>query len=309
MLQNFGTVSLQIIVLLILMLLGILCRKVNFLNKDTVKKLADIMLYIVTPCVIVKSFQRPFDTALLRGFLISGAAAIGSQVMAIILAVLLFRGKDLQRQKVLRFGTVFSNCGFMSIPLLEAILGEEGVFYGAAYLAVFNILAWTVGVVFMSSSGKGSIKAKTILLHPGILSVVLGLIFFFFSVKLPQILYKPIEYMSFLNTPVPMLVIGYYIAEVKIKTVLRHFDEWLLYFLRLIVLPLGLLGVMVLFGIRGNVLVASVISASAPVATMSTMFAAKYDADAVFSAQTVSVSTLMSLVTMTLTVGLAMYLQ
>ena len=311
MLRNFQTVSVQICVMLILMLVGMLCRRLRFLDRETVKKLADLMLYIVTPCVIIKSFCRPFDRTLLAGFLTCGGAALAIHGVSILLALLVFRerrGKegDGKRTKVLRFGTVFSNCGFMSIPLLDAILGEEGVFYGAAYLAVFNILVWTVGVL-MVNAGKGKVRLKTILLHPAILSVVVGLALFFSPVSLPEIVYQPVEYLSFLNTPVPMLIIGYYIAEVQWKSVFRRADEWLLYLLRLIVLPLLSLAALVALGVRGNALTASILCAAAPIATISTMFAAKYDGDAVFSARTVSVSTVLSLVTMTGIVGLSMY--
>lgn len=302
--QAFQTVGGQVFLMLLLMLLGLLCRKVGFLGEGGAKNLADIMLYIVTPCVVLQAFDRPFDRALLTGFLIAAAAALCVHFLAILLGMLLFRGGDPDRTKILRFALIFGNCGFFSIPVLEAVLGSEGVFYGAAYLAVFNSVVWTYGLWYMSR-GSEKIRLRTILLHPGILCVAAGLLLFFSPFSLPTVLAKPIGLLAGLNTPVPMLVIGYYLAGISFRTVLRKTDEWLLYAGKLLILPLCAMGVLYLCGVRGTLLTAITVSSAAPCATICTMFAAKYGGDTSFSAQTVSISTILSLLTITLLVGIS----
>ena len=309
MLQNFTTVGFQVAVMLLLMGLGFLCRKVKFLGDQSVKDLSDVMLYIVTPCVVLKAFDRPFEGELLRGFLIAAAAAVGAHLLSFALGRLFFRGGEESRRKVLRFALIFVNSGFFSIPVLEAVLGDEGVFYGAAYLGVFNLLVWTYGLWDMSR-GSAEVSAIKILTHPGILCVAVGLVLFFTPVSLPGILAKPVELLAGLNTPVPMLIIGYYIAGIDRKTALRRADEWLLYFLRLVAVPAIDMGVLFLLGVRGPLLTAATISAAAPCATICTMFCAKYgsEEESCFSAQTVAVSTLLSAITITGLTSLAMWL-
>ena len=56
-------------------------------------------------------------------------------------------GKD---TAIERFSSVYSNCGFMGIPLVNAMFGSEGVFYLTAFITVFNILAWTHGIIIIS---------------------------------------------------------------------------------------------------------------------------------------------------------------
>lgn len=110
--------------------------------------------------VIVQSFMRRFDPSMLRGLLAAGAAALAVHVVSILIAHLVFRDKDEARRRVLRFCTVFSNAGYMALPLQSALLGETGVFYGAAYVAVFNLVLWSYGLVTMSGEKTG-LSAKS----------------------------------------------------------------------------------------------------------------------------------------------------
>jgi len=306
MLQSLQTVGLQVLILFVLMAVGFTARKVKILTPEGIKSITELMLYVVTPCLFINSFQQEYDPTLIKGFFIAAAAAVVCHVVAIALAILLIRDKDKARRSVFRFGIVFSNCGYMSLPLQQALLGKEAVFYGASYIAAFNIFLWTYGLALMCN-GKERISVKKAIVNPGTLSVMVGLLLFFLGVDLPDIIGKPIEYLAALNTPLPMMIIGYHIASLNFKTVLRSKGEYIMLVTRLIVMPLLMLAVLFLVGIRGTLLVSCVISASAPVAAMGTMYASKYGGAAELSASCVAVSTLLSVVTMTLIVGVASF--
>ena len=110
-----------------------------------------------------------------------------------------------------------------------------------------------------------------------------------------------------LNAPVPMLIIGFYLAAMDWRTVLRRPNEYPMLALRLLIVPALVLGVLWLCRVRGILLIANVVCISAPVATMCTMFATKYEVDPTLSAGMVAVSTLLSILTMTLVVGFARF--
>lgn len=307
MIESFLVVGQQILILFILIAIGFTGAKLKFITKDGVSSITDIMLYIVTPCVIINAFQKDFDFSLLGGFFKSFLAAIAAHLISIVLSRLFIRSRDEARKKVLQFGVVFSNCGFMSLPLLDTLLGQEGVFYGASYMAVFNLLVWSYGL-FLMDKGNSKLSIKKLILNPGTLPVIIGLIFFFCSYRLPFLIAMPVSYLSALNTPLPMLVIGYYIANLKLSGLFKGADEFAMLFLRLIASPLLLLGLLYALGIRGTLLTACIVSASAPVAASSTMFSVKFHADAKLSAGTVAISTLISIITITLIVGATQYL-
>jgi len=64
------------------------------------------------------------------------------------------------------------------------------------------------------------------------------------------------------------------------------------------------LGVLYLCGMRGTMLIASVVCAAAPVAANTTMFASKYNQDTELSVNMVSLSTVISVVTIPVIVAL-----
>ena len=302
--ENFLTVGTQVLELFILIAVGFLCGKTKMLNEKTVKSVTDIVLYIVCPCVIIENFIRPFDPAMLGGLLTAGAAALVIHIVSAVIAMLVFHDKKPERNRVYRFALIFSNCGYMSLPMQQAILGSDGVFFGAVYIVVFNIVMWTFGV-WLSSGDKKSLSSKKILLNPCIIGMAIGFVIFLTSMPVPEIIEKPIGFLANLNTPLPMMIVGYYLSQTKILDAFKDGKGFICVLFRLIAIPLLAFGGMMLCGIRDTVLITCVIAASAPAAAATTMFAAKFDNDARLSVNLVTLSTLLSVITMPLIVGFA----
>lgn len=302
MLENILTVGQQVIILFILIAIGFLCGKTKLITEQGSKCLNELVLYVVTPCVIIKSFIRPFDSSMLTNILLAAALAIVIHVVSIGIAMLIFRDKNIARKRVYRFSVIFSNCAFMSLPLQQAVLGDDGVFYAAVYIAVFNLVLWSYGVVMMSGDKK-FLSAKKILLNPGIVGVFVGIIIFVCNIQISEIIFEPISYIAALNTPVPMIFIGYYLSKSNILDAFKDAKSYAAIALRLIIIPLITFGTLYLCGIRGTLLVSCVISASAPAAATTTMFAAKFNQDAPLAVNLVTLSTLCSVITMPIIVG------
>ena len=307
MLTSLEFVGSQVLILLIIMCIGFAAAKLRLLTEAGIKSITELMLYIVTPCMLINAFQRQFDMALLRGFLITIVASALIFAIEIVIASLIIKDKDDARRRVLQFAMVFSNCGYMALPLLQALMGSEAVLYGAAYNAVYTVYVWTYGVYLMGG-GSEKISLRKALVNPGIIGVTIGLILFFCSVTLPKLIAQPIEYMASLNTPLPMLIIGFYLSSIDFRKVLSTWNERLMMLMRLVVVPLAALGIMYLCGVRGVPLVATVVCTSAPIASTTTMFATKYDREPILASSCVAVSTLISVVTMTLIVSFAMFI-
>jgi len=307
MLDSLRFVGTQVLILFIIMAVGFVCRKLRLLTEASVKGLTDLMLCVITPCMLLKAFQQPFDRSLLLGFLISAASAAVMYGIEIGLASLLLRDRDDTRRRVLHFGAVFPNCGYMALPLLQELWGSEAVLYGAAFNAAHTFFLWTYGLSLMSG-GRARISVRKALINPGTVSVALGLILFFGSVQLPELIARPIDYLAALNAPVPMLIIGFYLAALDWRSVLHKGNEYLMLVLRLVLVPLLTLGILWLCGVRGVLLISVVVCIGAPVATMCTMFATKYDVDPTLSAGMVAVSTVLSVATMTLIVGFTSFI-
>ena len=302
MFQDFLTVAANVLILFLLMGVGVVCAKTKLLSDASVKALANLVLYIATPCVIIKSCIREFDPSMLYGFLVVVAVAAVNHALLILLVRVVFRDREENRRRVLRCATVFSNAGYMAIPLQQAILGDVGVFYCAAYVIVFNVFLWTYGLAEMS--GESRLSAKKILLNPGVIGVAVGLTLFVLPIPVPELLANGIGHMAALNTPIPMLIVGFYLAHTDLVAALRDGRGWLCITLRLVGMPLVALGGLLLCGVRGDVLTACMICIATPVATACTMFATRFDRDPRLSVNLVSLSTLLSIGTLPLVITL-----
>ena len=337
MLENIILVSKQVGVLFALMAVGFFCNRRRLLNDVAIKGVTELLVLIVTPCVIIHSFiQQTFSPSLLGDLGWALAAAIFAHVVGSVIALVCLRaatsaappeGRDVGREGVLRFAVIFTNAGFMGLPREYAILGADGVFFGAMYVVVFNIVCWTWGVAVMCRGAKVT-NLRSILVNPGTVGVALGLPFFLFSMKLPEVVGRPLEMLADLNTPLAMIMVGWYLAEsgkCKVENEKCKMDGKPFFILhssffifkvgvlRLVVVPMAMIGAFV--GIRACVpalnpvmAVAIVTAASAPVAALTTVIAARYDRDASLATCLVSGTTLLSILTMPPIIGFALWL-
>ncbi|MCR5173182.1 MAG: AEC family transporter, partial [Oscillospiraceae bacterium] len=204
MIANFLNVLTSVVILDLMVLVGYICGRRGMFGEAGEGVLANIVFYVATPCVIVNSFQRPFEISLMNGFLMTCVVSAAIYAGSILLTRLTIRNRDDSTRRVMQYAAVFSNIGFMGIPVAQALYGSEGVFYVSAIMAVFNIISWTYGYSLMSASSS-KISLKKMILNPGVLSLVPAQILFLTSTVLPKILAQPISYFGALNTPLGML--------------------------------------------------------------------------------------------------------
>jgi len=303
----------QICVMFLLMLAGYVFYKKGMITDQGSKELGKILLYLVIPVVVINNFciERTAEKAaeLLQSTVLAGAAMLA----AIVISHIVFGKRD----GISCFSSAFSNAGFIALPLAQALIdtpeSHEGSLYAAVYLAVFNIALWTWGLVNMSGEKK-SINARKIILNPGIIGVVAGLIIFtsplyvnfgeVSGIRLPGVIQDAISAVSALNLPLPMLMVGFYLAKADLLAAFRDGLSFICMAVRLVVFPMVLFAVLRILGVDGNVLIVSVIGASAPVGATTTIFSAKFGRDTELSVRLVSLSTIISMITMPLIVGL-----
>lgn len=311
--DNLITVATQVGILFALMAVGFACRKRGLLTDASIRGIVEILVVIVTPALVLHAFQRPYDPAMLRGLgFVALAAGVGHAV-AIALVSVLIRHRRKPTQNVLRVAAVFSNAGFMGIPLDQAILGDAGVFYGVVYVGVFNIVMWSWGYCTIRNVPARALlgpAAQSMFVNPGTIGLALGLPVFFASYTLPSVLHEPVKCLADLNTPLAMIVIGYYLAGARFGALFTTGAAYVATAFRLLGFPLLMIGALWVLKDRlaldRTMMLALVVSASAPVAALTSMLAAKYDSDVDMSVGIVSGTTLLSILTMPPVIAFAM---
>jgi len=308
LLPNLLVVSRQVAILFALMGAGYCCAKAKLFGESAVKGMTELLVMVVAPCLIVHSFQRPYDPSMLAGLGFAFAISLAVHVAGMVCGHAL-SGGTADSRRTMRFAVIFSNAGFMGIPLEQAVLGNEGVFYGAVYVAVFNMICWSYGVAMMGG-GRNAMSAKGVLANPGLLGIAAALPVFFFSLRLPEVVGTPVKMLADLNTPLAMLIIGYYLAEANFTAVARNARAWCVVFARLVAVPSAVLASLWILAraveMPPRMVAAMVIAASAPVAALTTAFSVKYGRDVPLSVGLVAGSTLLSIATMPPLVAIAL---
>ena len=304
MIDDFLIVAQQVAVLFVLMGFGAVMRKAGFFKENAIDGIVNVLLLVVTPCLIVDVFQRPFDPSMLKGLGLAFLIAVLTHLVLILLAKAVVHHRDEDIRRPLRLAAVFSNAGFMGIPLEQAVLGDVGVFYGIVYVVVFNLFMWSWGLKTMS----GGVNRLKMWVNPGTVGLALGAPFFFLSVKLPAVIGLPLRHMANLNTPLAMIVIGYALAGAEFGKVVRTGAVYVATLVRLVICPLLVIAALYPFRhvLDRNMMLAMTVAASAPVAAMVSMFASKFNRDVDVSVAVVSGTTLLSILTMPVVIAFAM---
>ncbi|MFH0992714.1 MAG: AEC family transporter [bacterium] len=283
----------QIAIMFVFMAIGWILFKTGLLSIQGTRDLSNLLLMVVIPVIIVKSFiviRTPENTS---GFFISFALSLGAIVLSAVIARLVF-GKH---SVVDQFGTAFSNAGFFGIPIVQAFLGDTGVFYIASFVMMTFVFQWTYGVHLFTKE-KTRFKAKKLLANPVLIAFTLALILFFTQVPVPGFLTVPLGMITPLNTPIAMLVLGSYLARGRFRDLFTTKNAYIAVAIRLILIPLLTLALFTLLPRDWNMIrLAVLIPAIAPVGVNVTLFAGLHDQDYGEAVRIVCLSTLLCIAT------------
>lgn len=291
-------INLQI-VLFLLIVAGIVLSRLGIITQAGRKSMTDVLIYFVLPCNIFMSYLGDISGELL---LASGKVliiAFGIQILSYLVSKLLYRTVPVGKKMVMRYGTICSNAGFIGLPVVEQLYGQEGLFLASVALVPLRIFMWSSGLsCFTQVNMKQTVKK--LITHPCIIAVVLGFVMIFTGIELPAALLSTLKYSSSCTTALSMIIIGSILSEVDIKTVLNG-NVLYLAVIRLLVIPaVSLLVLTKVFHESGLNVWVPVLLAAMPVGSTTAILAAKYDGDARFAAKCVFVTSVLSLITLPL---------
>ncbi len=286
------------ITILILILTGYALAKIKMLNGEFRNYLTDFVINFILPCNIIKSFLMEFNGQIMRDCLAVCVVSAVTQVLSLILGKAMYRHTDKMKQPSLQYGTMVSNAGFLGNPIVEGLFGAQGLLYASIYLIPQRIMMWSAGITcFTGSRGKGVLKK--VLTHPCIVAVGIGIVLMVTQLQIPVWLDKPLSLAAGCNTALSLIVIGGILAEVNPRSIV---NKTALYFclIRLIVIPLAVLGSCLCAGFDPLVVKTSTVLAGMPAPLTMAIMASKYGSDEKFAVSLVFLSTILSMITIPL---------
>lgn len=289
-----------ITVLLVLMVIGLVMGRLRFFNADFNRGMNVFLLRVSLPCLIVASMQKPFSQDLAVLGVWAMGVSLGLYAILFVGSLVLFRWSsvDPERKGIYRFIVMFSNVGFMGFPLMEALWGRDAVFLGALFNVNFNLFVFSVGIWLLTKHRSvGQFPWKQLLNNPGLWATILGLILFLSSFSLPSLVFRVVDTVGGLTTPLSMVLIGSMLAQSSLRQAWTGRAVWILSGLRLVVIPLAVWVVLKPWPVPVEVSRLSVLVAAMPAAANASLLAAEYTKQPEVAGQVVFVSTALSFVT------------
>ena len=301
----------KVLILFLLLLAGFIARRLKIFDNTTTRGINNIILKVTLPALTIVSMQMNYNTSLLvesvQLLFISICVYATSFFVALVIPFIL---KPHNGEKgVFQFVIIFSNVAFMGFPVVKSVFGESALFYAAIYNLPFNFLTFTLGVIllmqdrlFSRTSEVGStykISLKQVL-NPGVISVIIGFALFTMNIHLPQVIKEPMELLGNVTIPMSMFVIGAILAQ---NSLTKAFTNWRLYILsglRLLVLPCILWLILRNFIDNKMFLGVIVLICGMPAAASTPILAQAYGGNYETAAQSVFLSTMLSIFTIPL---------
>ncbi|MDF2888358.1 MAG: Auxin Efflux Carrier [Lacrimispora sp.] len=287
----------KIIEMFIILLIGAGAYKARIADEETGSRLTRVLLNIISPCVILLSYQIDFDKERLYGLAVTVILSFASFLIAIAVSKIAVPKNAGPDMAVERMSIVYSNCGFIGIPLIDGILGREGVFYMTAYLTVFNIFIWSHGIMLMSGKSESMKKTVRSLINPSNAAIILGILLFLTGIRLPEIFREPVALIAGMNTPAAMLISGINLAQSDFLGGLKNKRTYIISIAKLIVVPSLTLLLLLAAGADRSISITILTAAACPSGAMSTMFALQYKRNSQYASNLLTITTAMSLIT------------
>lgn len=301
--QMSQTILNQTVIMLILIVVGILCARLKLISTSTNKELSQFVLQVVNPVVIFMSYQKDYETRLVKNLLLTFTLSVLAFAVTLAVAYLVIRKKEDRHTEVERFSAIYSNCAFMGIPLMSALFGDEGVFYLTAFITVFNLVIWTHGVITISGE-KNMKQLVKVFYSPTMIAIALGIITFFLKIRIPAVPAEALGFIGSINTPMAMIVSGVTISATNVPKLLKNVRVYFICLVKLLIIPLVLALAMSPLNIDEKVRMTIIVAVASPPAAMCTLFCLRYNKNSVYASEIFAAGTILSVMTLPVVVNL-----
>ena len=296
MTEYFVLVASQVGTLFLLMAVGYVLARLGHFGHETQSQVTTLLLSVVTPCLIVDTLQISPTPELVRVMGQCLGLSLLTYLASALLICFLFRREEPGTGKVLRFGSIYGNTGFMGIPLVQGVLGAPGLIFAIVGQVAFNLMVWSHGVLVMGD--RRNFSARKLILNPGMLGCAVGAVLFLLDLRLPELVGDAVEFLGSMNTPLAMVIIG---AQMASADLLATFCSPKLYkaaVLKLLAIPLLSAAALLPLGLDQDMYITMVILAATPTAGVTAMFAQQQERDTVAAARLITLTTLCCLATL-----------
>ena len=303
--MTFFTVFFQMLALVIMIAAGVVATKTNLLDDHTATKLSPLIVHIFNPMLVLSSALDAAGQIPLPVLGSVALVALGMFLLFILVGMLItpFFSQDPQQRHLFQLMFVFSNLGFIGIPVVSSILGPEFVVYVTEFLLIYNLIFYTYGVALME--GRFSLSSLRSMCNFGNFITIFSLFVIVFGLRLPDFLYTAVSYLGAATSPLALVLVGYSLARFRLKQLLTDKRLYLFSFIKLILLPMAMLAVLKLLPLDDTLIPLFLVMFGMPVGNMPLMLGTQKGIDCTVCSAGIIMTTLLCVVTIPFLIVLA----
>ena len=306
----------NVCVFVALALPGFILVKTKQLKAEKSGVLSKLLIYIGMPFLIITSTMDKvnFNESILVAMgLVAGISILYTIVMFFISKPITSMEKEEKKRGMMRFCTIFSNNGFLGIPLAVAVFGGDSV---ATMLLIIvniitNIFIYTLGV-YLASGDKSTISLKKALSNPVLIAFVIGIVLKLLNVKayIPEISTFSTHFYN-LVTPISMTILGMKMGSINFTALFKSWKTYYVALWKLIIFPCAIVAILMLAKIligdalvTNDIITSIFISFAVPTAGLASTFSDSYNGDTEGAVAYTLGSTVLSVLTIPILYGL-----
>ena len=235
------TVFFQMLALLIMIGAGYFMAKKEMMDAHTNTQMSKMIVNVFNPMLILSSAANSAGLVPLGTIGLVGIIALGMFAVFVVTGMVLspFFDKIPEQRKIFQEMFVFSNLGFIGIPVVSSILGEEYVVYVTEFLLIYTIVFYTYGVALMD--GKFSPSSLKSMFNPGTISGLLALLIIVCGIQLPGFIKTAVTYLGNVTSPMALVAVGFTLAHSDLKKIFCQPRLYVFSAIKLLLLPLAML--------------------------------------------------------------------
>ena len=227
--------------------------------------------------------------------------AFVSILVVLVLAWLIFVRliADKKRLAVMIQGVYRGNFILFGLAIAGSLYGDAGLgivsILTVVTIPTFNILAVIILEYYSGKEISRKKLIKQVSRNPLVIATVIGILFLASGIKLPKPIYKSLNDISKIATPLAFIVLG---AELKFGNMLKNM-KYLIFvdFLKLVVNPLISISIGKVLGFQGAEIVALLAMTACPTAVSSFTMAKEMNVDGDLAGEIVATTSLVSIAT------------
>lgn len=301
--SSFNITLFAIAVMLGYALPGFLLVKTKHIHKDAIQAFAKILMYVCSPCLnIYTIINTTFSVKIIKDAAVVFVVSMVVQIVILLFFKFIFRNKfDDVKYRVCTIATAMGNCGFMGVPLLEAIMPEhpEAVLMSTVFCVGMSLIGWTLAS-YIISNDKSYMSIKNALFNPSSLSLLIAIPIFLFGIQIPAQLNQMVTLLGKMSASMCMLIMGMRLATMELKTVFSDLGVYGIVVIKQIMMPILVFCVMMVLPVDAYLVKTMFVLAATPIASMVLNYAELIGQGQKRAANLVLVGTMFSIITLPL---------